>query len=61
VESAQVTSFARPGALSIGERGQLSYTNDQFYEINVVTVESQGDHDVVRGQAKRQFAYKADR
>ena len=55
MESAQVTFFARPGALSIG------YTNDQFYEITVVTVESQGDHDVVRGQAKRQFAYKADR
>jgi hypothetical protein len=61
LESAQVTFFTSPGAVSIGERGQMSYTNDEFYEITVLGVESQGDHDFVRGQAKRQFGHEPDR
>lgn len=61
LESAQVSFFISPGALRIGERGQLSYINDEFYEITVLGVESLGDHDLVRGQAKREFANEHDR
>lgn len=61
LESAQVTLLTRSGALRTGERGQLSHTNDEFYQVTILRVEARGAHDFVRGQAERQFANEPDR
>src|SRR5260221_4925264 len=61
LESAEVVFLAPPDSIKVGQSGQLSSTDDQFYEVTVSSLQPAGDHILVCGHATRKFAYEKDR
>jgi hypothetical protein len=61
LESANVSFCAPAGSIGVGQQGQLSSTNDQFYDVTVASVQPAGQHLLVSGEATRKFAYEKDR
>lgn len=61
LESATVIFCAPPDSIKVGQQGQISSTDDHFYEVTVSSLEPAGGHIVVCGHATRKFAYEKDR
>ncbi len=60
VESADVSFNALEGLLRVGQQGQLSTKDDQFFEVTISSIEKAKDHVRAFGQASRKFSYKKD-
>ena len=58
VETADVKFCACPGSIAVGQKGQLSSTGDQFFEVTISAIESAGDHDLVAGHASKQVGIR---
>jgi hypothetical protein len=61
VESATVSFCAPAGSIRAGQKGQLSSTDDRFYDVIVASVQPAEQHLLVSGDATRKFAYEKDR
>jgi hypothetical protein len=59
LESATVSFRATLGGLSAGRKGQMS-SNDQFYEVTVLSVDRETDHFRVTARAERTFDLKVN-
>jgi len=60
LESASISFCALPGTIRVGHQGQISSTDDQFYDVTVSSLEPAEGHVLVGGQATRKFAYEKD-
>src|SRR5262245_57167931 len=60
IESADVSFCTFPHSLQVGQQGQLSSTDDKFFEITVSSFEPIEDHVIVFGNASRRFGYERD-
>ncbi len=58
IETADVKFCACSGSLAVGQKGQLSSTGDEFFEVMISAIESAGDHDLVAGHASRQVGIR---
>jgi len=58
LETAEVKFCSCPGSLAVGQKGQLSSTGDEFFEVTISAIESSGDHDLVAGHATRQVSIR---
>ena len=61
LELGKVSFRASPGTVAVGHQGQLSSTNDHFYDVAVSSLKPEEEHVLVSGEAKRKFAYGRDR
>jgi hypothetical protein len=52
LELGKVSFRASPGTVAVGHQGQLSSTNDQFYDVTVSSLQSEEEHVLVSGEAR---------
>jgi hypothetical protein len=58
VESASVSFCASQGSLKVGQQGQLSSSDDRFFDVMISRAEPVEDHLLVSGQATGKYLYK---
>jgi hypothetical protein len=61
IETALVSFCACVATFRVGVEGQLSSSDDRFYEVTISSVEPQGDHARVSGKAQRKVSVEQDR
>lgn len=61
LESAKVSFRASSRTVAVGHQGQLSSKSDQFYDVTASALQSEGEHFLVSGEAKRKFDHGRDR
>jgi hypothetical protein len=61
IETAQVSFCASVGAVRVGLQGQLSSTEDRFYEVTISSAEPEQEHIRVVGKATRKVSVENDR
>jgi hypothetical protein len=62
VESAEVSFCACPdSSFQVGQKGQLSSSEDQFFDVSIGSIEPAGDHVIVCGKASRKAKFGRER
>jgi hypothetical protein len=61
IETAQVSFYACVGTVRVGLQGQLSSTDDRFYEVTISSAEPEEEHLRVVGKATRKVSVENDR
>jgi hypothetical protein len=53
IETAPVKFLACQGSIHSGQKGQLSSTGDQFFDVTILSAEALEEHALITGQASR--------
>ena len=61
IETAQVSFCASLDTVRVGLQGQLSSTDDRFYEVTILSAEREQDHLRVVGKATKTVSVENDR
>jgi hypothetical protein len=58
VETAEVTFSACQGSVKVGQKGQLSSSEDRFFDVEITSVKSIENYLLVSGRATRRIHHK---